>query len=388
LIPRDRGLAFLGELELALLLKARAGVALTRGLELGPVRAQLLRETALRRNWDGPSGLLVLRAGRRRGGNLTPLECLVEAVELRKDEVAGAVVLGACELRLRVCARVGSSAASSAGQRRGLCCCRPIGAVDVIGPSCRRFSVRGGGGIPEVDGCWKLLPGSQTCRAGRAKVPRKATNLALVVNDAACLVMVLLGTPKPPSSCDSCMRMSTHKVLLVPRRVGGAGALFQEGVGDLVVDVLLLNHVVVGELCMAVQILQPGRLAKPYGLVVDEAILDVLEFVDVLHNCLTIILYKVLDKSISADGNTKTNVAVNYKGRGGEQGTEVREGGVGGKQVLSCIVRISAEIPLTRSLVFLKLRSRPASSLNTCLISERTSKATLSFALMPSSAMH
>ena len=74
--------------------------------------------------------------------------------------------------------------------------------------------------------------------------------------------------------------MSTHKVLLVPRRVGGAGALLQEGVGDLVVDVLLLNHVVVGEMYIAVQILQPGRLAKPYELVVDEAILDVVEVME------------------------------------------------------------------------------------------------------------
>jgi hypothetical protein len=59
---------------------------------------------------------------------------------------------------------------------------------------------------------------------------------------------------------------------------------------------------------MAVQILQPGRLAKPYELVVDEAILDVVELFDVLHNYLTLILYKVLDKSISADGNTKANM--------------------------------------------------------------------------------
>ena len=35
----------------------------------------------------------------------------------------------------------------------------------------------------------------------------------------------------------------------------------------------------------------------------DEAILYVVELVDVLHNCLTFILYKVLDKGIS--GNTK-----------------------------------------------------------------------------------
>jgi hypothetical protein len=71
----------LRQVELALLLKTRAsaGVVLTQGLELGPVLGELLREAALRRNGAGPtSGLLVLRAGRRRVGNLTPLECLVE----------------------------------------------------------------------------------------------------------------------------------------------------------------------------------------------------------------------------------------------------------------------------------------------------------------------
>jgi hypothetical protein len=103
----------LRQVELALLLKTRAsaGVVLTQGLEFGPVLGELLREAALRRNGAGPtSGLLVLRAGRRR--NMTPLECLVEAVELRKDEFAVAVVLGACGLRLQVCACICSSAAA------------------------------------------------------------------------------------------------------------------------------------------------------------------------------------------------------------------------------------------------------------------------------------
>jgi len=108
---RDRGLVLLRQVELALLLKTRARVALAEGLVLGPFLGELLGETALRRNGPGPSGL-VLRAGRRRGGNLTPLECLVEAVELRKDEFAVAVVLGACGLRLRVCACICSSAAA------------------------------------------------------------------------------------------------------------------------------------------------------------------------------------------------------------------------------------------------------------------------------------
>jgi len=97
--------------ELALLLEARAGLALTQGLECGQMLGELLRETPL-----CGRGLLVLRAGRRRGGNVTPLECLVEAVELWKKEVAIAVVLRTCVLSLRVCARVGSSAAACAGR--------------------------------------------------------------------------------------------------------------------------------------------------------------------------------------------------------------------------------------------------------------------------------
>ena len=104
---RDRGLVLLRQVELALLLKTRARVALAEGLVLGPFLGELLGETALRRNGPGPSGLLVLRAGRRQGGNLTQIECLVEAVELRENQLAVAVVLGACALRLRVCACVG-----------------------------------------------------------------------------------------------------------------------------------------------------------------------------------------------------------------------------------------------------------------------------------------
>ena len=66
----------------------------------------------------------------------------------------------------------------------------------------------------------------------------------------------------------------------------------------------------------------------------DEAILDVVELIDVLHNFLTLFRYKVLDKSVSANGNPKANVAVVYKGLGGEQRTEVGEGGISSKQAL------------------------------------------------------
>jgi hypothetical protein len=102
---------------------------------------------------------------------------------------------------------------------------------------------------------------------------------------------------------------------------------------DLVVNVLL-EHVLVRELHMSINVLQPGRLAKADELVVDEAILDVVELVHVHNNGLTLILYKVLDKSICADGNPKVYVAVNHKRRGREQGTEVREGGIGNEQAL------------------------------------------------------
>jgi len=124
---------FLRQVELTLLLKTCASIVLTQGLELGPVLGELLCDVALRQNGAGQtSGLLVLRAGRLRVGNLTPVECLVEMVELRKDEFAVAIVLGVCGLRLRVCNCICSSATACTRQCRWLCCCRLIGAVIVL----------------------------------------------------------------------------------------------------------------------------------------------------------------------------------------------------------------------------------------------------------------
>ncbi len=81
---------------------------------------ELLIGAVLRQNGPGQtSGQLVLRAGRRRVGNLTPFECLVEAVELWKDEFAVAVVLEACGLMLRVCACICSSAAACTDREAG-----------------------------------------------------------------------------------------------------------------------------------------------------------------------------------------------------------------------------------------------------------------------------
>ncbi len=135
-------------------------------------------------------------------------------------------------------------------------------------------------------------------------------------------------------------------VLMVPCLVGVSGVLLQEGVADLPIAMLLMEDVLICEVNLPVEVLKAGSLAKSDELVVDEAILDVVELVHVLHNFLALFLYKVLDKSVSANGNPKANVAVIYKGLGGEQGTEVCEGGI------------------------------TASSRRTCLMSESTSSAT------------
>jgi hypothetical protein len=92
----------------------------------------------------------------------------------------------------------------------------------------------------------------------------------------------------------------------------------------------------------------PGPAQNPH-----ETILDVVEFVDVVHNFLTIFLYKVLDKSISANGNPKANVSVIYKGRGGEQGTEVCEGGMRSEQAMSGRVRLGCRDTLDENLGFI-----------------------------------
>jgi hypothetical protein len=92
-------------------------------------------------------------------------------------------------------------------------------------------------------------------------------------------------------------------VLLVPCLVGIPGALLQESNVDLMVDVLLLEHLLVRELDLAVQVLKSCGLAKAEELVVDGAIMEVVKLVNVLHNFLTLSLYKVVDKRICANGN-------------------------------------------------------------------------------------
>ena len=62
------------------------------------MRHELLGDALLGRD-GGLGALLVLRAVRRGGGDLIPLVYLMEAVELRKNQLTVLLVLGSCGLR-------------------------------------------------------------------------------------------------------------------------------------------------------------------------------------------------------------------------------------------------------------------------------------------------
>jgi hypothetical protein len=75
----------LREVKLGLFLEARACVALTQDLEGRPILGGLLCDTVISRDdrLREMLGLLVLRAGIRRRGHLTPIECQMKTVEFR-----------------------------------------------------------------------------------------------------------------------------------------------------------------------------------------------------------------------------------------------------------------------------------------------------------------
>jgi hypothetical protein len=86
-------------------------------------------------------------------------------------------------------------------------------------------------------------------------------------------------------------------VLLVPCLVVVSGALLQEGVADLPIDMLLLEDVLICEVNLPVEVLKAGSLAEAHKLVEDEVILDVVELVDVLHYFLILFFTKCWTKA-------------------------------------------------------------------------------------------
>ena len=86
------------------------------------------------------------------------------------------------------------------------------------------------------------------------------------------------------------------------------------------------------------------------------------------------------DKSVSANGNPKANVAVVYKGLGGEQRTGVCEGGSSSEQALRGRVRIGRRDALEEN-HGLVIEVQASVLLETRPMSESTSSATESLAL-------
>jgi hypothetical protein len=92
------------------------------------------------------------------------------------------------------------------------------------------------------------------------------------------------------------------------------GALLQEGVADLPIDMLLLEDVLICEVNLPVEVLKAGILAEEHELVVDEAILDVVELVDVVHNFLTFFFTKCWTKALKVHTRTRLVYALWCRG--------------------------------------------------------------------------
>ena len=160
----------------------------------------------------------------------------MEAVELREEELAIAVVLGACG-GLRACARVGGGVAAS-GWRRGLGW-GLLGAVVLLQEVPMQALERAeGGGIPcggvlEVV-AWQPDLLSRACKGAqegnKPGVGRVGGSVACnhVVGDTEAAFFVRLMEPH------------VNPVLLGPRLVCFPGPFLEEGVGDLPIDMLLL----------------------------------------------------------------------------------------------------------------------------------------------------
>ena len=100
---------------------------------------------------------------------------------MRENQLAVAVVLGACALRLRVCACVGRSSAASGWRGR----CRLIGAFVVVQEVLVQASERAKGrGIP-AGGVLEVGARQPDLLSGASKGAQEGYNLALVVYDAA-----------------------------------------------------------------------------------------------------------------------------------------------------------------------------------------------------------
>jgi hypothetical protein len=84
-------------------------------------------------------------------------------------------------------------------------------------------------------------------------------------------------------------------------------SLFQERVSNFAINVLLLENATITEQNMRVNILESGGLAKPEELIMYKAVLNNVQFFDVVYNSPTCYSYKVLYKSIRTTRHSDTN---------------------------------------------------------------------------------
>ena len=91
---------------------------------------------------------------------------------------------------------------------------------------------------------------------------------------------------------------------------------------------LLLEGVLVVEEDVAIQILEASGLAEAQELVVNETILNGVELVDVVDDVFDLVLNKILYKSVSAKGNTESDISLSGESLVLNVGSEVCEGGV------------------------------------------------------------
>ena len=83
--------------------------------------------------------------------------------------------------------------------------------------------------------------------------------------------------------------------------------LFQECISNFAVYMLLLQNATITEQNMRVSILEASGLAKPEELIMYKAVLNSVQFLDVIYNSPTCFSYKVLCKRISTNRHTNTN---------------------------------------------------------------------------------
>ena len=75
--------------------------------------------------------------------------------------------------------------------------------------------------------------------------------------------------------------------------------------------------------------MEPRRLAEAQELIVDEAVLHAVELVDIVDDGQALILHKILNKRVSAEGNTEPLIPLRSEALNMEQvGGKVREGRV------------------------------------------------------------